>query len=187
MDGSDRDAVLLGLLANGDNDAFPQLFERHQAPLGQLIRKAGASSEEAEELLQETWIRVRKNADTFDASLPFLAWAFTIALNRLRSLRRRDQTDAKRRAGMEEAIAASSPPLRPDEVMQQRELAEAIRRDIATLPAIYERALMLRYYEGMSEPQIADALDLPLGTVKSHLRRGVLKLQLLRRGKPYAY
>jgi len=152
----------------GDPQALAALIDRWRGPLYAFLwRRAGDG---ADDLFQESWIRVTRARDRFDKSRRFSTWLFQIANNLCRDRWRR--LDARRRALdalRDETVtlgesAAPPPPLPPD---------TELRRRLDALPDRLREALVLRYYEDRSEAEIAEILDIPRGTVKSRLHAAV--------------
>ena len=115
----------------------------------------------AEDIVQEAFVRVLKNLDRFDPKKRFSTWLFQIALNLCRDLARRDQVRSRFRKGAQ--------------AMQQGKtggtLEEAV--DAESLPLQQKEVLLLRYYHGFPEGEVAEILGCPRGTVKSRLHQAV--------------
>ncbi len=158
-------------LQAGDEGALGLLMERFQAPLyGFLQRRAG---EAADDVFQESWIRVVRARDRFDPSRRFSTWLFQIANNLCRDRHRR--VSARQRAldafrGEEATLReeTSAPELREDGGMRER---------VLSLPDRLREVLVLRYYQDLGEAEISDVLGIPRGTVKSRLHAAVRALK----------
>jgi RNA polymerase sigma-70 factor (ECF subfamily) len=164
----ESDEALMVAVARGDERALLQLVDRHAGRIHRFLARMSADAAEAEDLLQETWIRIVRSADSFDPSRRFQPWAFRIAGNLARDYHRRRLV---RNRGPEPASTRASQ-LDPLERMD-------LRARIAALPERLREVLVLRYYEGMSEVEMAEALAIPRGTVKSRLHHA---MRGLRRG-----
>jgi RNA polymerase sigma-70 factor (ECF subfamily) len=170
---SDNDLVARSL--RGDTDAFGTLVLRYrEMVIGVAYRLCGDAAL-AEDVAQETFIRVWDKLSTFRPEGNFRAWLARIATNlTIDALRRRkpvvDIADL--------AIAASGQ--EPETVVLKGERAAAVREALMQLPLHSRMVLVLREYEALSYQEIADALDIPLGTVKSRLNdaRRRLKAEL---------
>lgn len=151
----------------GDPQALAALIDRWRGPLYAFLwRRAGDG---ADDLFQESWIRVARARDRFDRSRRFSTWLFQIANNLCRDRWRR--LDARRRAldSFEEETRVSgrdvAEPLLPADTR--------LARRLEALPERLREVLVLRYYQDQSEAEIAEILGIPRGTVKSRLHAAV--------------
>jgi RNA polymerase sigma-70 factor (ECF subfamily) len=167
----ESDEELMAAVARGDERALGALIDRHAARLhGFLVRVAG-DRDDADDLLQETWIRVARGARTFDVARRVRPWLYGIAANLARDLHRRRAVRA--RAAREERSAAATAPapaFRPVDGMD-------LRARLARLPDRLREALVLRFYEGLDEAEMAEALGIPKGTVKSRVHGAIRELR----------
>ncbi|MCC7291653.1 MAG: sigma-70 family RNA polymerase sigma factor [Phycisphaerales bacterium] len=167
------DGELVGLVARGDREAFARLFDRH-APrvLGFLIKLVRARSE-AEDLLQDVFYQVWTTADRYDPQRAKpLAWLLLIARSRaMDHLRRR-----KRRAT---STLESDVPDGGDaaEHLELADWSQFAGRALQSLPREQSSLIGLAFYGGLTHEQIAQRESLPLGTVKTRIRRGIQKLK----------
>ncbi len=156
----------------GDDDALALLMGRWQAPLyGFLNRRAGATA--ADDLFQESWIRVVRARERFDPRRRFSTWLFQIANNLCRDLARRRAVDRRRLEGAREEAALDGSASPPAPVALRLDLAQRL----AALPDRLREVLVLRYYHDLGEREIAEVLDIPRGTVKSRLFAAVRALR----------
>ena len=177
------DAELLHAIARGDEQALASLYDRYRVILCSLVLRILHSRDEAEDVLQELFLQVWKRASDFDEARgrPF-TWLVTLArsraIDRLRSLGARDRaaTEAARDAGPEPWSDAAHDAIRSEE-------SEIVRQALAELPEEQRQALLLAYFEGLTQTEIAARLGAPLGTVKTRMRSGMIKLRELLRGK----
>jgi RNA polymerase sigma-70 factor (ECF subfamily) len=175
---SDED--LVGRLARGDTRALATLLERWNRPLfAFLVRHTGGDDRDIEDLRQETWLRVVRAADRFDAGRRFSTWLFQIALNLCRDRARRTREtplspDATERA-LEGDGSGRAPS--PDDLLDARTLLDQ-------LPEAQRSTMILRYYHGLSEEETAAVMDCPRGTVKSRLHQAVARLLALNAEAP---
>jgi len=149
----------------GDPRALAALIERWRNPLYAFLwRRAGDA---ADDLFQESWIRVTRARDRFDQSRRFSTWLFQIANNLCRDRARRGAAALRAR----DAIAAAPPPaaLRAAGGAADTDLRLDLARRLAALPDRLREVLVLRYYRDLGEQEIADVLAIPPGTVKSRL------------------
>lgn len=168
--------VLERVLA-GDEDAFSLLVKRYEPKLRVYVGQIVPSDEEARDLVQEAFIRVWRHLDQYDPTYRFSTWLFRIAHNlAIDHLRRRRQPTISLDLGEDE----EGDELRLDPVdsrrgpladLANRELAEAMAREIERLPESYRELVILRHFVGLAYTEIADYKELPLGTVKNKLFR----------------
>jgi RNA polymerase sigma-70 factor, ECF subfamily len=175
--GSDED--LMARVQAGDESALAALIDRWRGPLYAFLwRRAGDG---ADDLFQESWIRVARARDRFDRTRRFSTWLFQIANNLCRDRWRR--LDARRRAfdafREETRVTAgdsAAPTLPADTQLGER---------LAALPERLREVLVLRYYQDLGEAEIAEILGIPRGTVKSRLHSAVRAArELLREEEP---
>lgn len=168
---------LLRLIAGGDERAFARLYEQTAAKLFALILAIIRRRDLAEEILQESFVRVWKSAYRFDpAKGSAMAWLVTIARNRtLTALERTPRDQAGPEAADWEMIADGAPdPLEQALISSE---ARALSRCLQELEQDQRRSIVLAYYKGLTHVELAGRLDKPLGTVKSWVRRGLLQLR----------
>jgi RNA polymerase sigma-70 factor (ECF subfamily) len=164
---SDED--LMAAVASGDETALTALIDRYAASMHAYLLRHSGSREDADDLLQETWVRVARSAKSFDTARRFRSWIYGIATNLARDLFRRRVT--KERALR--TLATNPPATAGADSADRGEL----RARIAELPENMRAVLLLRYYEGMSEAEMAEALEIPRGTVKSRLHAALRELR----------
>ena len=168
------DLTLLQRAARGDGSAVMALYDRHAPALLALAMRVLGNRDEAEEVLQESFVRIWQEAASYDANRAgFRAWACTIVRNRALDLVRRRGTQIRGTAVMEQP----EPPAKPDAVAQSGEDAARVRAALATLPEAQRHALELAYYEGLTHVEIAERTKTPLGTVKTRILDGMRKLK----------
>jgi RNA polymerase sigma-70 factor (ECF subfamily) len=166
-----NDAYLVGSIANGDAEAVRPLIERYRKPLGAVLQRALGASPDVEDVFQEVWIRVVRSAHRYDPEQRFSAWLFAIAWNLVKDrwsrLAPHDQVDLTTMASHERS---------PEEQAVDRDRAARVREMVSRLPERLAQAVLLRYFEELSEKEVAERLGIPLGTVKSRLHHGLRKL-----------
>jgi RNA polymerase sigma-70 factor (ECF subfamily) len=161
----DRDLILRS--RNGDRQAFGALVRRYQQRVHALGIRLLGSSDDADDLVQETFLRAWRALDRFDPGRPLAPWLARIATNRALS------TLAGRSRRRMEEIAESLPsgvPL-PDEDESRRRFRERVQRALLRLPDDQRAVIALRAGEELSYREIAEVLDVPIGTVMSRLSR----------------
>lgn len=169
----DIDYRLIRAVQNGDMVAFNQLVDRYKDRLMNVIGRMLSSQEEAEDVVQETFVRVYQHRQSFNFKHCFSTWIYTIALNLARNeLRRRKKFKFYEISDMQgnEAEFAVDPKI-------PNRLPEAIEAALKELPEKYRMAFLLRDIEEMPYEEVAKVLGVPLGTVKSRVNRARLMLR----------
>jgi len=176
---SDKD--LLSGLVNGDLEAFDTIVGRYKNRLLNFVYRFVKDYDVAEDIVQETFLRVFRKRRDYKAIANFSTWIFTIAGNLAKSeLRRRKRwkflsIDASN--DDEKSFELPDPGMKPDRQAAVRMLDENVQEMIDSLQIKYKEALILRDIQGMSYKQISEIVGVPVGTVKSRVNRARLKLQ----------
>jgi len=173
------DEQLLANYTRGEQRAFTELADRYQQELFAFLFRFVSDGATAEDLFQETFVQVHRNAASFDPERKFRPWLFTIAANKardfLRSAARRtthsldnvargaDEDSATFLDLMQSDIA---PP--PVELQTAEDIAR-VQRVLAEMSVIYREVLVMSYFHQFSYKEMADMLGVPLGTIKSRL------------------
>lgn len=168
------------IAAQEDRIAFSELFEYFAPRIKAFMLRSGAGDANAEELAQETMLMVWRKAALFDpSSLGAAAWIFTIARNLRIDGHRRDQRGGIR-VGVDVDIEfeVDDAPL-PDSRLEIVQSEERVRAALSQLPDDQMRVVELSFFEEKAHAEIAQALDIPLGTVKSRLRLAMGRLRNL--------
>ncbi len=188
------DDELMQRFQKGDEDAFNLLVRRHQKPLINFIARFTGDKDNAEDLAQETFIRMFKAANRYKPGrAQFKTWMYFIAKNlckneiRNRGRRKRYQVDNivsndNSMDGNNEEIdlIASAPAdsaFQPEVALERKELRNTIQKAIAELPDQYRLPLVLRDIQGLSYDEIGNILELRSGTTKSRINRARLMLK----------
>ena len=178
----ENDVALLKAIAARDEVALAQLYDRYRAILFGLLMRILNNREEAEDVLQEVFLQVWRKATDFDENRgrPF-TWLVTLArsrgIDRLRTLAARDRVaEAGAREPSEEISDAATDAFKSE----QRGL---VSDALAKLPDEQKRPIMLAYFEGLTQSEIATSLGAPLGTVKTRMRTGMMRLRELLAGQ----
>lgn len=163
------DSQLMIDLCAGDENAFTEIVRRFQRPVfSHLIRMLG-NEDDAEEQLQMTFCRVYRYKNNYDPERPFVTWIYTIASNLAKKeWRRRSRWSM---VSLDNVVLKSSHKLTPHYREGRRELAASIEEAINDLPEHYREPFLLREKQGLSYEEIADVLDIRIGTVKSRINR----------------
>jgi len=155
----------------GDEDALAELLERYRPRLFGFLNRRMPDA--ADDLFQETWLRVVRAKDSYDPTRRFSTWLFQIANNLCRDRARRRRVEegymqtTRDQTGHDPALL-KPPPL---------DLKLDMHRRLAALPERLREVLILRYYHQRTEPEIAEIVGIPRGTVKSRLHTAVRTLR----------
>ncbi len=172
-------AQLIGAVASRqDRAAFSQLFEHFAPRVKTFMRRSGMNDGAAEELAQETLIAVWRKAALFDSgSTGPSAWIFTIARNlRIDALRRERRSASNDTSEIDSEFLLDESP-HADTVVAAAQADSRVRAALAELSEDQRRVVELSFYQEMAHADIADELEIPLGTVKSRLRLAMNKLR----------
>jgi RNA polymerase sigma-70 factor (ECF subfamily) len=176
---SDASAIARGLRRR-DPDLLDRLIEQYQHRLLRYLLYLAGNRELAEDLFQETWIRVLERGHQYDGKHAFSTWLYAVARNlTIDYLRKKNplSLDGMIDGLMEDERHASLEPAdtRPMawEVVQRHEQAEFVSAALLSIPAEYRETVVLRFQEGLALDEIATVTGAPLGTVKSRLYRGL--------------
>ncbi len=166
---SAHDVELAALAAAGDRAAFGELVRRHGSAVRGLLRRMGAPPAEADDVAQDAFLTAFERIGEFRGQGTFVAWVRKIAARAyLRRLQRERRIAALTAAGDEGGEVAA-----PPDAAGRMDLDDALRG----LSAAERICVSMCYGAGLSHAEAADALNLPLGTVKSHVKRGLEKLR----------
>jgi len=168
---ADDDARLLRAYADGDDDAFAQLFERHYDRVYRLAYRYAGNAADAEDLAQRVFLKVMRAADRFEPRARFTTWLFRVTANEclshIRKVRRTPEVTAGDDAPEPPGDAHSG----PADAALRGELAQAVREAVVSLPERQRLAVVLARYEGLSYAEIGEAMELSVPAVKSLLNR----------------
>ncbi|MBU4196400.1 MAG: sigma-70 family RNA polymerase sigma factor [Alphaproteobacteria bacterium] len=174
--GGEHDRLIEAVALRRDREAFARLFEHFAPRLKAYLMKAGAPAGAAEDFAQDAMLTVWRKAELFDSSKARAAtWIFTIARNRRLDVLRQDA----RRTPMPEIELSQEEPERPDQLVLMAEDAARLKTAMARLTADQIEVLRLAFFQDNPHSEIARRLDLPLGTVKSRIRKAMIKLRTL--------
>ena len=172
------DSTLMQQLLRRDVSAFEELYERHSRIVYSLVLRILRQGSTAEEVVQDVFLQLWRNSARYDTSRPFVPWLLTLARNRaLDHLRLKSERQRRREEQTEEfpQIASAAPEY--EKALDEKRRAERVRALIGSLPSAQKKAIELAYFEGLSHSEIAAALNEPLGTVKSWIRNGLMRLK----------
>lgn len=187
---SDPDVRLMLRVRDDDAGAFAELVSRYEGRLVRLMRTIGPRADLAEDLAQETFLRVFRARKRYEAGAKFSTWLFTIAgnvaRNSARSLGRRkevNEVDAGRSdaspssAGLLTQLAPDASGRMPGRLIEGEERASVVRAAVESLSERQRMAMMLSRFENMSYQEIADTMELTTKAVKSLLSRARVNLK----------
>jgi RNA polymerase sigma-70 factor (ECF subfamily) len=154
------DRTLAGaVVGRGDEASFRALYRRHTPSLYPFVlRMVGGAEEDAEDVIQDTWVRAVRGLPSFRWESSFRTWLFGIGLNRARELLRRRK---RQHASSELPEVGTDPPAHADRM--------DLERAIACLPDGYRTVLVLHDVEGFTHPEISERLEIAVGTSRSQL------------------
>ncbi len=188
------DPELVRQFLAGDRGAFEELMLRHQGRVYAFCYRYFGAQEPAEEAAQEVWVKIFRYLDKFRGDSKFTTWMYRVALNHCRNLSsyegrrgkgKHDSLDAERDDGEGGAMRRQLPDSGPgaDEMLVADERRKIMHEELALLDPLWREVLLLRDVEGMSYDEVADALEVAPGTVKSriHRARTELKTRITRR------
>ena len=174
-----EDAQLAAEFLDGETRAFTVLADRYHARLLNFIYRMIGDRDRAEDLVQETFVRVYRHLHRYDQNRKFSTWAYTIAGNLAKNeLRNRSRNPMVLFQTIKKNWEADHRPLewednryRPDDLYRKRDLREKVEVAVAQLPEHHRVVFVLRELEGKTYEEISDITGVNLGTVKSRLNR----------------
>jgi RNA polymerase sigma-70 factor (ECF subfamily) len=177
---NELDVRLLQRIVARDATAVAELYDRHSRPLFGVILRILRTRDEAEDVLQEVFMRVWTRGDTYDERLGCpAAWLTRMARNRaidrLRARRTRD--DAQHATEPEVATDRGPAPATPEDQAAETQRHEHVQSALASLPAEQRDLIAAAFFEGYTHSELAARFNLPLGTVKTRIRNGMLAMR----------
>jgi RNA polymerase sigma-70 factor (ECF subfamily) len=167
------DQTLVDAARAGNDEAFGLLVGRYRAPVVRLAYRLTRDADEANDIAQDAFMRAYRSMERFPADRPFARWLFVIARNAsLDALRRR-----RRAAAFVPAELDVVDSFGPEEVVLRDDEAKRVHEALGALPARYRDVLELYYISGLRYREIALALDVPIGTVKTFISRAKRRLR----------
>src|SRR3989441_9088527 len=180
---TDTDQDVVKACLAGDTDAYATLVERYGGRVFNIALRITADTDAAKDCAQEAFIRAYRALHQYDPSLPLGPWLYRITTNA--SLNYVQRWHAHETPVEEFPDSAEPDSAGPESSALRREELDEVVAALAELPAHYRAALTLRHFQQLSYQEVADALGIPLGTVKTHLHRAraALKVRLAARAK----
>jgi RNA polymerase sigma-70 factor (ECF subfamily) len=172
------EARLVSLAREGERDAFAELVNIYKGKLFHLAYRMLNNRQEAEDIVQDTFMRTYENLERYDAAHKFSTWIYRIATNlcidRLRKKKAAFSLDAdvSEGEGLDGySILQANDPL-PEQELILSERQQVVRLAMEALPVKYKSAMALKYYQDLSLQEISDILGIPVSTVKTRIHRG---------------
>ena len=170
------EADLIARCQQGDEQAFRELVDRHKDMVFALLARSVADRSRVEDLAQEVFLKIHRGLPYFRGEAKLTTWIFRIVLNLL------SQDAGKRRASREVALDPEVPGHQPralDRSLNDLEMRDRLEKAMARLPADYRLLIAGHYLHDVKYEDLAEALDIPIGTVKTHLHRAKKQLRAL--------
>ncbi|CAN5797055.1 RNA polymerase sigma factor SigW [soil metagenome] len=171
----------------GSETAYRELLGRYQRPVFSLVYRMVRDREQAEDLSQETFVKMFNHIDRYDPEYKFSSWIFKIANNlTIDSMRKKRldtvSIDGSRHADTPDEVEASritiqSRDANPEEYVEAKELGAELELAIGDLRPEYRTAILLRHVEGRPYEEISEIMEVPLGTVKTYIHRARSELR----------
>lgn len=170
---ADADLDLVARARKGDLDAFGELVSRHQGGLVRYLTHMVSNASDAEDVAQEALLRAYRALKDFRGQSAFKTWLYQIATNAART-----QLDKRRTRREDQTDDVAEMEIGSGEQVERRIVAhDQLRRALAELPDEWREAVVLRDIEGLEYREIAEMLDIPIGTVESRIFRGRQRLK----------
>lgn len=182
MDDASIEAELMRRIGQGDRGAFDELYARYSRPLFSYAYKFLKDRMLAEEALQDAFVKIWRTASRYDPALsrPF-SWAVLVTkrlcIDKLRRLR--PESVVEDPLALQSTEDHRSQEQLPSDAVANREQAGTLRSMLEKLPQAQKESLSLALSKGLTQQEISDALNMPLGTVKTSMRRGMQRLRQL--------
>ncbi len=172
------EARLVALARDGEREAFAELVNMYKGKLFHLAYRMLSNRQEAEDVVQDTFLRMYANLERYDPTHKFSTWIYRIATNlcidRLRRKKAAYSLDAdmSEGEGLDGYSVLQSKDVSPEQevILSERQLV--VRRAMDALPVKYKSAMALKYYQDLSLQEISDILHIPVSTVKTRIHRG---------------
>ncbi len=170
------EAELIARCRQGDQQAFRELVDQYKDLVFALVSRSTADRSRVEDLAQEVFLKIHRGLPYFRGEAKLTTWIFRIVLNLL------SQESQKRRAAREVPLDPDVPSHQPrtdDRAAHDLELRDRLEKAMARLPPNYRLLIAGHYLQDVKYEDLAEALDMPLGTVKTHLHRAKQQLRAL--------
>ena len=175
------DEHLIELFRGGESQAFTQLVKRYERELYNFLLRFVGRGSTAEDIFQETFLQVHISIETFQSNRRFRPWLYTIASNKARDyLRNQARRPTVQISGADDDDDTGNlwdylktEEITAEDILMKKQQKELVRRVIDQLPENLRQILILAYFSQLSYQEMADVLEIPLGTVKSRLHSAV--------------
>jgi RNA polymerase sigma-70 factor (ECF subfamily) len=170
------EADLIARCRQGDERAFRELVDRYKDLVFALVSRSAIDRSRVDDLAQDVFLRIHRGLPYFRGEAKLTTWIYRIVLNLL------SQESEKRRGSREVALDTEIPAHEPradDRAMSELELRDRLEKALARLPANYRLLIAGHYLHDVKYEDLAEALDIPVGTVKTHLHRAKKQLRAL--------
>jgi len=176
--GASPDAALVRMLLQNDVSAFEKIYDKYSRIVYSLVLRIVQQSGPSEEVVQDVFLQLWRNSAQYDATRgPFAPWLLTLARNRaLDTLRLKSERQRRLENQSDELFSVVVAPQYEKELDEKRR-GERVRSLVGELNPQQKRAIELAYFQGLSHTEIAAELKEPLGTVKSWIRNGLMRLR----------
>lgn len=171
------DRELMARVREGEQSALELLFTRWEGPLFAFFDRVGAPPSALEDLTEEVLVCVYRQRQRYDPARPFAPWLYGIARLVWRDYLRHRRRNLARTAPPEAVAGVRAPEPGPARTAEAREAADALHQAVEALPDALRLVFTLRHYQGLSYQDVAEALHLPLGTVKWRIHEAVRRLE----------
>jgi RNA polymerase sigma-70 factor (ECF subfamily) len=155
----------------GDAEAFPALLAAYRRPVYGYLVRAGVPQDDRDDLFQSIFLKIHAAAGSYDPARPLRPWLFTIAANTVRNHFRAQTPDVD-----PDATDPPDPSPGPEQVAEARQTVAWLEDALLALPQTQREVLLLVTVVGQPQQEVAEALEMPLNTVKTHLRRARMTL-----------
>jgi RNA polymerase sigma-70 factor (ECF subfamily) len=187
----EEDIELIARAKSGDERAFRSLLDKYQRPVFTICLRMVRNRDEAADLAQESFIKVFSMLERYNPSYAFSSWLFKITSNLCIDSLRKRKVDT---FAMDEPVDVEkgeiqrqyeAPDLDPEQELMKKEKMQRLSDAVDKLPPHYRIMLILRHQENLSYEEIADSLEIPLGTVKARIHRAREMLKVNLKGKDF--
>ncbi|MEW6685345.1 MAG: sigma-70 family RNA polymerase sigma factor [Candidatus Edwardsbacteria bacterium] len=167
----DPEQTLIERCLKQDQQAYTKLIEKYKRPVFSFIFRLVRHQQDAEDMAQETFIKIFRSLDSYNPELKFSNWLFKIAYNTTIDFLRRQKPETISLDDEEHPLEIPSLTGDPMEALKRSSLRKTIEQAVNLLPVEYRTVVLLRHREEKSYQEIAEILNLPLGTVKAKVHR----------------
>jgi len=175
----DQDVALLRSISEGDRGAFSRFYEQHCKLLFSIAFRILNDQKEAEDVLQEVFLQIWDKAGSYNPALGRPgSWAVTLTRNKaIDHIRAHERRSRLLESASTEILARAPGAATANEAVHGRADPELVSSAVAELPADQRKAIEMAFFSGLTQHEISESLNEPLGTIKARIRRGMLKLR----------